>query len=172
MAKRKKGRAAKQGSIPVLVIRQFIDTEMSLRETMSVQAIALGFATPAHYHTLLDMHGVLLIASKIKPIGTENIRHYANTILGVILHNIKLRYDRTGTLGCAGQELTELKRFPSIYRDFWAAQPIELYKQSFDVLEAYYNKVISAEDAGLISPHEAAPFLQDIPMTKEQLTER
>lgn len=154
MAKRKKGRPGRPGLVPVMVVRQFVDTEMSLKEHMAVRAIGLGCATPAHYHILLDMHGILLIATKLKPLGSDEVRKYARTIIGPILHNIKLHYDQTEIIHCSDYELSKLKRLPTIYRDFWAGQHINLYKHAFDRLQAYYNNLISSEEAGLTEPNE------------------
>lgn len=125
---------------PMLVMRGLRNTELETRERMAVEAFSLGYATHEHFDTLVDMHGVLLLAGSTSEKRAPAM-HYARHTLGPVIQSIRERYNRTQKLGCSADELKVLRGFVSMYRDFWLKQPLELYQAACEELQRHYNRL-------------------------------
>jgi len=147
----KKGRPAKKGHPPLMVLRHSVDLKLQLMEAGSVTALAKGKATPANYNALLDMRNVTMIACWIKGITGGAMYSYVGNIVGQVLANVKQRFDELGKLGLSGPELEAINVFPSVYRDFWTTQPITTYKKAYDLLQQFYDGTVRGEDIGIIT---------------------
>jgi len=121
-----KPRKAVKPKAPMLVIRQMYNTDLEIKERMAVQSFAKGFATPAQYDVLLDMLNIMMLgASSCKT--RSYALDYAKQVVGEALLSIRQRYERTGKLGCSGDELNILKEFVNNNIEFWKRQPGELF---------------------------------------------
>lgn len=128
---------------PMLVMRGLRNTELETRERMAVEAFSLGYATHEHFDTLVDMHGVLLLAGSTSEKRAPAM-HYAKQTLGPVIQSIRERYNRTQKLGCNADELQVLRGFVSMYVSFWMRQPSELYVAAVEELQRHYNRISAA----------------------------
>lgn len=125
---------------PMLVMRGLRNDELETRERMAVEAFSLGYAEHEHFDTLVDMHGVLLLAGSTSEKRAPAMRYAKNT-LGPVIQSIRERYNRTKKLGCNAEELKVLRGFVSMYRDFWLKQPMELYQAACEELQRHYHRL-------------------------------
>ena len=130
----------------MLVMRGLHNDELETRERMAVEAFSLGYAEHEHFDTLVDMHGVLLLAGSTSEKRAPAM-HYAKNTLGPVIQSIHERYNRTGKLGCNADELKVLRGFVSMYRDFWLKQPMELYQAACAELQRHYNRLAAQAKA-------------------------
>lgn len=136
---KRKPRAARP---PMLVMRQLVNIDLEAKELVAVRAFEWGVATKTHYDLLLDLANMLLVAGH-----TDKSREYAIAYVDdrvfPTLRSIKARYDRTGgKLGVTAQERDTLVMLVEYSKQFWARQPIELYKDCADELQAYYTSLV------------------------------
>jgi len=118
-------------SVPMLVGRGLVETDIETRERMFVQAFALGYANTGHYDEIADMRNVLTLAAAYK--DDESTLAMCSA-MRVAMANIRERHTRTGRIGASGDELNLLREFVGVYRDFWIRQPVELYQRACDEL--------------------------------------
>ncbi len=124
----------------MLIMRGLRNDQIELRERAAVQAFSLGYATTEHYHTLADMHSVMLLAG-----STDESRKWAWTYctetVGPALQKIAQRYQRTKVLSATTGERKTLGEFVTRYREFWLRQPLELYEAACAALQEHYDKM-------------------------------
>ena len=141
-------RAARRPGIkcaPMLVMRGLVNTRLETRERMAVEAFAGGWAGFEHFDTIADMQGVLLLAGSTSD-QRKPAMIWARHTLGPVLGSIRERYQRTGKMGCNGEELKVLRSFVSMYRDFWIKQPLALYETACAELQRTYDRMAKAQD--------------------------
>ena len=124
-------RIARRIAVPMLINRGLINDDLETRERQFVEAFAGGWATTEHFDSLADMRDCLLLAAAVK--------HDAQTILmcrasGIALMNIRDRYDATGRMGVAADELQVMREFCSVYADFWLRQSVGAYEDACEML--------------------------------------
>lgn len=130
---------------PMLVMRGLVNERLETRERAIIEAFALGYADHEHFDSLVDMHGVLLLAGSTSD-KRKPAMIYAKETLGPVIQSIRERHGRTGKLGCNAQELKVLRGFVSMYRDFWLHQPMGLYEAACEHLQEHYRR-LAAERA-------------------------
>jgi len=128
---RKRVRIPKPVSVPMLINRGLRNADLELRERMFVEAMAGGWATTEHFDNLADMRDCLLLAAAHK--DDQPIIDMCKAV-GITLRNIRDRYQRCQRMGAAADELTTLRLFIDVYRDFWLRQPVSFYESACEAL--------------------------------------
>lgn len=129
---RKKGKGGPRlrATSPMLVMRGLVNTELEIQERMAVTAFSNGFATEAHYNTLADMQGSMMLAATARKDSLQ-AAIYTRDVVGPVLASIVRRWQATGKFGCSGSELRILQTFVTRHREFWLRQPLSLYTQAY-----------------------------------------
>jgi len=124
----------------MLVMRNVRNTELESRELAAAMSFQLGAATSYHYHLLLDLTNLLLLAG-----SSDKKRQYAVDVANKkfipVLTNIKERFDRTGKLGVSAQETDVLFDIVEFSKRFWNFVPMELYATCVHELKAFYAEL-------------------------------
>jgi len=115
----------------MLINRGIPNDELEMRERQFVEALSGGYATHEHFDNLADMANILFYAATKKQ--DAQILALLKAVV-VAAQNIRLRHEATGKFGANGDELTLLRSFCGIYRDFWLRQPVTLYVWACDEL--------------------------------------
>ena len=140
MSSKKKRTPKYSPQIPMLVLRGLVNDDLELRERMSVEAFAQGFANEQHSNTLADMQGSMLIAATVKKEYASTVA-YAKDTVGPVLRSIVKRYQATGKFGCNGDELKILRAFVAKHREFWLRQPVGLYQEAYVQMKAAQDRL-------------------------------
>lgn len=124
----------------MMVMRFLHDTDLGLKELTAVNAFTWGVAQPAHYHLLVDMVNMLVLAG-----SSDDTRTYAKVRAEQVylpaLQTIKARHEKTGKLGVTAKEQRLLKEMLDFSKAFWVRQPTELYAVAGRELKAFYAEL-------------------------------
>lgn len=125
---------------PMLVMRFLHNTDLETKELVAVRAFQWGAAKPDHYHTLVDMVNLLILAG-----SSDDKRTYAKDraerVYLPALETIKTRFDKTGKLGVSATELKLMLEMVEFQKQFWLRQPSELYHTACNELQAFYDEL-------------------------------
>lgn len=128
----------KKKSCPMLVMRFIHNTSMETRERMAITAFSSGFANVKHFDVLVEMMNLMMIAGH-RDKSRAYIKQYAEKVIAPALNNIKTRYEKTGKLGVAGEELIALREMVDKNKDFWLRQTTAFHNECVDELNAFYE---------------------------------
>ena len=118
-------------TVPMLINRGLINTELETRERMLVEAFAGGWATKEHFDNIADMRNLLTLAAAYKD---DKSAIAMSDAMRIPMNNIRLRFAQTGHFGVTGDELKLMRAFVEQYKDFWMRQPVKLYEMACDEL--------------------------------------
>lgn len=142
----KKPRKPYKVSAPMLVNRHLYNTDMELRERMAVTAFSGGFANTKHFDVLVEMMNLMMIAGQ-RDKSRAYIKEYAEKVIAPALNSIKTRYEKTGKLGVAGEELIALRQMVDKNKAFWLTQTTGFYNECVDELNAFYQELAERDAA-------------------------
>lgn len=121
----------------MLVLRQ-IETDVETQEWVCLSALQYGHATPAHYHFLVKMLNMLLIAGD-SAAHRQSAFDYAEKVFKPVMASIQKRHADTGKLGVSADELTILREVVKFNKAFWQRQPGELFVATHQAVEEFLN---------------------------------
>lgn len=124
-----------------------VNDRLEIVERMAIESFSGGWATIRDFDVIADMQGVLLLAGSTSE-QRKPAMIWARETLGPVLGSIRARYERTGKMGCTGDELAVPRGFVTKYRDFWLKQPLALYETACAELQRVYDRM--AQDAKTI----------------------
>lgn len=136
----KKHRKPIRATAPMLVVRTLMNTELETRERMAITAFSSGFANVKHFDVLVEMMNLMMIAGQ-RDKSRAYIKEYAEKVIAPALNSIKTRYEKTGKLGVAGEELIALREMVDKNKDFWLRQTTAFHNECVDELNAFYAEL-------------------------------
>jgi len=124
-----------QTSIPMIVNRLVHQNIETAQEHSIILAFQFGLAQKEHFDWLGRMSNMLNIALQIKPseTGLQLVAAFS-----ALSKRIFSRYEKTGKLGVAGEELVLLRKLVGECDQFWKRESTSLYNQCVAELNAFY----------------------------------
>jgi hypothetical protein len=139
MATPRKKYKPKRKSLPLLTCRDL--SGMFLEERIAFEALRMGYASPHHFDLLVE--GVVMVNHLVNGTGSQ-AAHMAD-VAHVCLLNIRDRYDRTGKLGMASDELAVMALFLDDAEDFWKRQPSTAYNKAYNYVGEWKRGIFEVE---------------------------
>lgn len=131
-------RVIRHASPPMLVSFGLAPPDIEARERMFVEAFAGGWAGKDHFDQLTDMRNILTIAAAEK--DDEETLSMCEA-MRIVMMNVRIRFEQVKKFGVSGDELTLMRTFIDVYRDFWLRQPTRLFHDSVDALDRHWKLV-------------------------------